>query len=159
MADSTSDSSGNPVALPAAGAEVHAGGLSVYKPGQGYYTRMGTVVGVSVVSLLGILWLWEYMRAITIEGVNPLYVAAGGAIILGGLITFLMYYVVFVKARSVDFLIATEGEMKKVNWSTRREVIGSTTAVIVTALAITVFCYLIDRAFFWFFAQIKVLDV
>jgi preprotein translocase SecE subunit len=159
MADSTSDSSGNPVALPAAGAEVHAGGLSVYKPGQGYYTRMGTVVGVSVVSLLGILWLWEYMRAITIEGVNPLYVAAGGAIIVGGLITLLMYYLVFVKARSVDFLIATEGEMKKVNWSTRREVIGSTTAVIVTAMAITVFCYLIDRAFFWFFAQIKVLDV
>ena len=159
MADSTSDSSGNPVALPASGAEVHAGGLSVYKPGQGYYTRMGTVVGVSVVSLLGILWLWEYMRAITIQGVNPLYVAAGGAIIVGGLITFLMYYLVFVKSRSVDFLIATEGEMKKVNWSTRREVIGSTTAVIVTAMAITVFCYLIDRAFFWFFAQIKVLDV
>jgi preprotein translocase SecE subunit len=120
---------------------------------------MGTVVGVSVVSLLGILWLWEYMRAITIEGVNPLYVAAGGAIIVGGLVTFLMYYLVFVKARSVDFLIATEGELKKVNWSTRREVIGSTTAVIVTAMAITVFCYLIDRAFFWFFAQIKVLDV
>jgi preprotein translocase SecE subunit len=159
MADSTSDSSSNPVALPASGADVHAGGLSVYKPGQGYYTRMGTVVGVSVVSLLGILWLWEYMRAITIEGVNPLYVAAGGAIIVGGLITLLMYYLVFVKARSVDFLIATEGEMKKVNWSTRREVIGSTTAVIVTAMAITVFCYLIDRAFFWFFAQIKVLDV
>jgi len=159
MADSTSDSSGNPVALPAAGAEVHAGGLSVYKPGQGYYTRMGTVVGVSVVSLLGILWLWEYMRNIKIEGVNPLYVAAGGAIIVGALITFVMYYLVFVKPKSVDFLIATEGEMKKVNWSTRREVIGSTTAVIVTAMAITVFCYLIDRAFFWFFAQIKVLDV
>ena len=159
MADSTSDSSGNPVALPAAGAEVHAGGLSVYKPGQGYYTRMGTVVGVSVVSLLGILWLWEYMRAITIQGVNPLYVAAGGAIIVGGLITFLMYYLVFVKSRSVDFLIATEGEMKKVNWSTRREVIGSTTAVIVTAIVIAMFCFAIDRAFFWFFAQIKVLDV
>jgi preprotein translocase SecE subunit len=159
MADSTSDSSGNPVALPASGAEVHAGGLSVYKPGQGYYTRMGTVVGVSVVSLLGILWLWEYMRAITIQGVNPLYVAAGGAIIVGGLITFLMYYLVFVKSRSVDFLIATEGEMKKVNWSTRREVIGSTTAVIVTAIVIAMFCFAIDRAFFWFFAQIKVLDV
>ena len=159
MADSTSDSSGNPVALPASGAEVHAGGLSVYKPGQGYYTRMGTVVGVSVVSLLGILWLWEYMRAITIQGVNPLYVAAGGSIIVGGLITFLMYYLVFVKSRSVDFLIATEGEMKKVNWSTRREVIGSTTAVIVTAIVIAMFCFAIDRAFFWFFAQIKVLDV
>jgi len=157
MADSTADSSNNPVALPTA--DAHTGGLSIYKPGQGYYTRMGTVVGVSVVSLLGILWLWEYIRNFKIEGVNPLYVAAGGAIIVGGLITFLMYYLVFVKARSVDFLIATEGEMKKVNWSTRREVVGSTAAVIVTAIVIAVFCFGIDRAFFWFFAQIKVLDV
>jgi len=29
----------------------------------------------------------------------------------------------------------------------------------VTVLVISVFCYGIDRAFFWFFAQIKVLDV
>jgi len=64
-----------------------------------------------------------------------------------------------VKPKSVDFLIATEGEMKKVNWSTRREVVGSTAAVIVTAIVIAVFCFGIDRAFFWFFAQIKVLDV
>ena len=158
MADSTSDSSSNPVALPASGADVHAGGLSVYKPGQGYYTRMGTVVGVSVVSLLGILWLWEYMRAITIEGVNPLYVAAGGAIIVGGLITLLMYYLVFVKARSVDFLIATEGEMKKVNWSTRREVVGSATAVIFTAVVLALFCWGLEIFFVWFFQLIKVLE-
>ena len=157
MADSTPNPTSN-MAI-AGGEEVHAGGLSMYKPGQGYYTRMGTVVGVSVVSLLGILWLWEYMRNIKIEGVNPLYVAAGGAIIVGALITFVMYYLVFVKAKSVDFLIATEGEMKKVNWSTRREVVGSTTAVIVTAIVIAAFCFGIDRAFFWFFAQIKVLDV
>ena len=134
-------------------------GLSVYKPGQGYYTRMGTVVGVALVSLLGLLWLWEYFKLIPIGSTNPLYVAATGAILVGGAITAITYYLVFVKPGSVDFLIATEGEMKKVNWSTRREVIGSTTAVIVTAMAITVFCYLIDRAFFWFFAQIKVLDV
>jgi hypothetical protein len=25
----------------------------------------------------------------------------------------------------VDFMIATEGELKKVNWSTRREIVGS----------------------------------
>ena len=156
MADSTAGSSGNPVALPTA--DVHAGGLSIYKPGQGYYTRMGTVVGVSVVSLLGILWLWEYMRNIKIEGVNPLYVAAGGAIIVGALITFVMYYLVFVKAKSVDFLIATEGEMKKVNWSTRREVTNSTGVVIFTMLAISVFCFVCDRLFAWVFLQIGVLD-
>jgi len=134
-------------------------GFSVYKPGQGYYTRMGTVVGVSIVSLLGILWMWEYMKGWKVGGVNPLYVATAGAIVIGAVITYIMYLLVFVKPKTVDFLIATEGEMKKVNWSTRREVVGSTTAVIVTAVIIAVFCFGIDRAFFWFFAQIKVLDV
>jgi preprotein translocase SecE subunit len=137
--------------------EVHAGGLSVYKAGQGYYTRMGTVVGVSVVSLLGILWLWEYLRAIKIDGVNPLYVAAGGAILIATAVTFVMYYLVFVKAKTVDFLIATEGEMKKVNWSTRREVIGSTWAVVVTAVVIAVFCWGLEIVFVAFFQWIKVL--
>jgi preprotein translocase SecE subunit len=134
-------------------------GFSVYKPGQGYYTRMGTVIGASAVSLLGILWMWEYMKAWKVGAVNPLYVATGGAILIGAVITYIMYSLVFVKPKSVDFLIATEGEMKKVNWSTRREVVGSTAAVIVTAIVIAVFCFGIDRAFFWFFAQIKVLDV
>ena len=159
MADSTSDSSSKSVALSASGAEAHAGRLSVYKPGQGYYTRMGTVVGVSLVSLLGILWLWEFMEAIKIEGINSLYVAAIGAILIGGVITFAMYYLVFVKPGSVDFLIATEGEMKKVNWSTRREVVGSTAAVITTAVILALFCWLLELLFVWFFQLIQVLKV
>jgi preprotein translocase SecE subunit len=154
---SMAESNDSPTTPPAAAAEAPRG-LSVYKPGQGYYTRMGTVVGVAIVTLLGILWAWEYMQGWKIGSVNPLYVATGGAIVIGGLVTFVMYMLVFVKPRTVDFLIATEGEMKKVNWSTRREVIGSTGAVIVTAIAIAVFCYVIDIGFFAFFRQINVLD-
>ena len=156
MADSTPNPTSNMAV--AAGEEARAGGLSMYKPGQGYYTRMGTVVGVSIISLLGILWLWEYMRAIKIEGVNPLYVSAGGAILIGSIITFVMYYLVFVKPKTVDFLIATEAEMKKVNWSTRREVIGSTGAVILHAVFLALFCWGLEIAFVWFFQQIKVLE-
>ena len=65
----------------------HHGGLSIYKPGQGYYTRMGTVVGATMVSLLGILWLWSYLIKMRIGSLNPLLAAAGGSIIIGGLIT------------------------------------------------------------------------
>lgn len=133
-------------------------GLSVYKPGQGYYTRMGTVVGVALVSLLGLLWLWEYFKLIPIGSTNPLYVAATGAILVGGAITAITYYLVFVKPGSVDFLIATEGEMKKVNWSTRREVVGSATAVIVTAVILALFCWGLEIFFVWFFQLIKVLE-
>jgi preprotein translocase SecE subunit len=133
-------------------------GLSVYKAGQGYYTRMGTVIFVALVAMLGILWAWDYLKAIRIDGVNELYVAATGAIVVGAVITFVAYLYVFVKPKSVDFLIATEGEMKKVNWSTRREVMGSTTAVIVTAVVLTVFCYTIDIGFTWLFQLMRVLD-
>ncbi|MFN5497683.1 MAG: preprotein translocase subunit SecE [bacterium] len=133
-------------------------GLSVYKPGQGYYTRMGTVVGVALVSLLGLLWLWEYFKLIPIGSTNPLYVAATGAILVGGAITAITYYLVFVKPGSVDFLIATEGEMKKVNWSTRREVVGSATAVIFTAVVLALFCWGLEIFFVWFFQLIKVLE-
>ena len=90
-------------------------GFNVYKPGQGYYTRMGSVVGVALVSLLGVIWLWEILKSLTL-GANPIYVAAGGSILVGAIIALITYYLVFVKSRSVDFLIATEGEMKKVNW-------------------------------------------
>ena len=48
--------------------------------------------------------------------------------------------------------------MKKVNWSTRREVIGSTTAVIMTAVILTVFCYVIDIGFVALFRLMRVLD-
>lgn len=134
-------------------------GLSVYKGGQGYYTRMGTVIGVALVSILGLLWLWKYLERFRVGEVNPLYVAAAGTILVGGILTFVLYWLVFVKPRSVDFLIATEGEMKKVNWSTKREVQGSTAAVIFTMLALTAFCFVIDKGFFAFFAWIKVLDL
>lgn len=134
-------------------------GMSVYKAGQGYYTRLGTVVGVSLVSLLGLLWAWDYLKLVKISGVNPLYVAAGGAIAIGVLITVFTYYLVFVKPRTVDFLIATEGEMKKINWSTRREIVGSTTAVIFTAFFLALFCWVLELVFVWFFQLIRVLDV
>lgn len=136
-----------------------SGGLSVYKAGQGYYTRMGTVVGVSLVTLLGVLWLWDYMKAIKIGSVNPLYVATAGSVLVAGVVVAILYYFVFIKPRSVDFLIATEGEMKKVNWSTRREIVGSTSAVIATTFIIAAFCWMLDNGFFAFFAWIKVLDV
>ena len=35
------------------------------------------------------------------------------------------------KPTNVDFLIATDSEMKKVNWTSRKELIGSTKVVII----------------------------
>jgi preprotein translocase SecE subunit len=76
---------------------------------------------------------------------------------LGGLGSF-AFWALGRNEKTVDFLIATEGEMRKVNWSTRREVINSTGVVILTMIVIALFCFVCDQAFAWGFLQVGVLD-
>ena len=58
------------------------------------------------------------------------------------------------KPTNVDFLIATDSEMKKVNWTTRAELIGSTKVVIFFMMIIAAVLFLIDvlfgYVFYWF---------
>ena len=56
-------------------------------------------------------------------------------------------------------MIATEGEMKKVNWSTRREIFGSTWVVIGLTVFIAIICFGFDRMFQYIFTLMKVLEV
>ncbi|MCK4850305.1 MAG: preprotein translocase subunit SecE [Phycisphaerae bacterium] len=44
-------------------------------------------------------------------------------------------------------MIATEGEMKKVSWSSKKEIIGSTKVVIVTLLIMGLVLFLVDLFF------------
>jgi preprotein translocase SecE subunit len=55
-------------------------------------------------------------------------------------------------------MIATEGEMKKVNWSSRREVLGSTWIVIALTIFIAILCFSYDRIFQIFFQWMGVLE-
>ena len=62
------------------------------------------------------------------------------------------------KPSSVDFLIATDSEMKKVNWTTQKELMGSTKIVIgfVFVMAILLFSYdLFFQFLFWLFGVLK----
>ncbi|MBL8964243.1 MAG: preprotein translocase subunit SecE [Phycisphaerae bacterium] len=54
-------------------------------------------------------------------------------------------------------MIATDGEMKKVNWSTRREVLGSTWVVIGACFLIATFLFIVDIAFSSFFEFVGLL--
>ena len=58
----------------------------------------------------------------------------------------------------VDFLIATEGEMKKVNWSTRREILGSTWVVIGLTFVVALIIGVLDLTYSSFFSWVNVLD-
>ncbi|MCL4222633.1 MAG: preprotein translocase subunit SecE [Phycisphaerales bacterium] len=94
----------------------------------------------------------------SIELFPRLYVQASiaGVIILFG--TICLYWLVGIRPGTVDFLVATDGEMKKVNWSTRKEIIGSTQVVIVAAVLIAGILFIIDLAFSNLFKLIGVLE-
>ena len=130
----------------------------IYKGGQGYYTRMGTTIGASLLGMLGLYWLWGYAISVRVGTINQNYVAGGICLIVGAIVGAIIYYYVFLKPSSGDFLIATEGEMKKVNWSTRREIVGSTGVVIFLMFVATVFIFIIDQILVLIFTSIGVLE-
>jgi preprotein translocase subunit SecE len=73
------------------------------------------------------------------------------------ILSVLLYWVACVHRKSCDFLIATDGEMKKVNWTSRRELISSTKVVIVVTVLMALLLFFVDWAFMRFFRAIGVL--
>ncbi|HEV58615.1 MAG TPA: preprotein translocase subunit SecE, partial [Phycisphaerales bacterium] len=50
-----------------------------------------------------------------------------------------------------DFFIAAEGEIKKVRWSTRKEIMASTTIVVIVVFVFSVLLFAADFFFAWLF--------
>jgi preprotein translocase subunit SecE len=99
--------------------------MQIYKPGQGKYSRLISGISVAVIIAAGCWRLYERLAA---TDLNPwivfllplvVFVAAGVAL-----------YWLLNRPSVADFLIAAEGELKKVNWSSRKEVAVSTGVVI-----------------------------
>ncbi len=136
------------------------GFFEVYKPGQGYYTRLGTGVFFGVLVLWAAQFAWEQMAMFqTDQKPWTLYLRYGVpvAILIG--LGLLLYWITCVNRRAVDFFIATEGEMKKVSWSSRREVIGSTKVVIWVVIIMATILFVVDLVFMMFFNWIGVLKI
>ena len=134
------------------------GGLRIYKPGQGYYIRLGTAIGGGVLAMWGAYFLRQELEGM-LDPKNPYalpiqYGVAVGFMLAMGL---LLYWVVGLNRKANDFFVATEGEMKKVNWSSRQEVVRSTKVVIVTVVLMGVFLFVADMLFMEFFSSIEVL--
>ena len=52
-----------------------------------------------------------------------------------------------------DFLVATEAEMNKVSWSSRRRLAQDTIVVLVTCLILTAFLLLVDLFWGWLLSR------
>jgi preprotein translocase subunit SecE len=114
----------------------------MYKPGQGKYSRLGTGFAVGTIVAIGCYQLMQMLRA---SDVNPWIATMVPAAILTGTLVFLWW--LLNRPSVADFLIAAEGELKKVNWSSRREVAVSTLVVIIVVLVMATLLGMTDFIF------------
>jgi len=108
-------------------------GLSVYKRGQGKYTRMISALGGAVIVAIGCLQLYRTLDAADVSLWVETMVPVGLFIALSVLMMWMVN-----NPNIADFMISAEGEMKKVNWSTRQEVMVSTVVVISVVIILAV---------------------
>ena len=131
----------------------------MYKRGQGYYTRMGTAVGGGILILAGADFLYRQLDVFDTNAAWTLWLRVGIPIAIVVGLGLLLFWIVGVNRKTCDFMIATEGEMKKVSWSSKRELIGSTKVVILFSILIAALLFVTDIAFIQLFGAIKVLKV
>ena len=121
--------------------------FEIYKRGQGYYTRLYSALMMFVIVAFGCYALHEKLLGTNIW-VKTL-VPAGLCVVLGFLIYWLMN-----KPNFADFLIAAEGEIKKVSWSSRKEIVVSTFIVIFVVASMTIMLFAADFVFKYLFMEI-----
>ena len=140
--------------------------FSIHKAGQGYWTRMCTVIGSALLVVLIGNFLYVALKTRTNLDVGrdgagrlvagfPYWKLSIVGVLTVGALAVLWHYLN--KASVVDFLIATESEMKKVNWTSRKDLFGSTKVVILFMFLIAAALFVIDVVFGYFFFIIKVL--
>lgn len=86
-----------------------------------------------------------------------LYIQAATAVLILGVFS-LVLWITLNKPKMVDFMIATEAEMKKVNWPSRQEVIGSTIVVICGTFLLVVILFVVNLVFGFIFSKINILE-
>ncbi len=123
--------------------------FDIYKRGQGKYTRLCSAFGAAIIAGLGCLRLYKKLQATDLGLWVETMVPACLFVVLGVLIFWLVN-----KPSIADFMIAAEGEMKKVSWSSRKEIAVSTFIVIVVVILMAVLLGVVDVSFEVFFSNI-----
>lgn len=144
------------------------GFFSIYKKGQGYWTRLLTCIAATCLLALIAQWVFTHSRLWLIEGLTSPERTADAARALGRniaagiggglfLIGAFFAWKIINSPRGAEFLITTDSEMKRVNWATTKEVVGSTRVVVLFLFFICMFLFFSDIVFGFFFHFIGVL--
>jgi len=120
--------------------------FDIYKPGQGKYTRLCSAVTGAVIVGLGCMQLYKKLEATGLGIWAETLIPVALFVVLGGLAFWLVN-----KPSVADFMVAAEGEVKKVSWSSRKEVSVSTFIVILVVTILAVILGITDLIFSLFF--------
>jgi len=103
--------------------------LEIYKHGQGKYTRLWSGVGAAVIIGLGCYRLYEKLGVLTNNLWLQTMIPTVVFVVLAGSVFWAIN-----RPSIADFMIAAEGEVKKVSWSSRQEIAVSTFIVMVVVV-------------------------
>lgn len=152
---------GNRPPEPRRAADDKGGFFRIHKKGQGYWTRMGTAAAAALIGALTANFLYHHLPVwLGAAGVSqgqtrPVAIYIIAALLIGyGLLVFWLMN----KANNADFLIATDSEMKKVNWTSRQQLIGSTKVVIIFMFLVAALLFAFDIIFGYLFYFLGVLQ-
>jgi preprotein translocase subunit SecE len=130
--------------------------FEIYKPGQGYHTRIWSAMTMGALVCWFAYFVYQKLSVVD-AGAATKIIQVGIPVAIICLLGLFGYWLLARKVRVCDFLIATEGEMKKVNWTTRKDIIGSTKVVVCVVVALGLMLFLVDMFFTQFFRWITVL--
>jgi preprotein translocase subunit SecE len=123
--------------------------MQIYKPGQGKYTRLTSGITTAVVVAIGCWRLYYRLEA----SVENLWIVTMVPVAIFVATSVLLYWLLN-KPSVANFLIAAEGELKKVNWSSRKEIAVSTIVVIIVVVAMAALLGATDLVFLFVFKKL-----
>ena len=123
--------------------------IEIYKKSQGKNTRLISSFVMAIICAVGCYRLYDLLYATDLNKWVQTMVPAGLFVLLCMLIFWLIN-----KPSLADFLILAEGEMKKVSWSSRKEIVVSTIVVISVVVILAALLGFMDLFLTWFFDKI-----
>jgi preprotein translocase subunit SecE len=119
--------------------------LHIYKRGHGYYTRLWSAIACLLLAAIG---CYKLHSKLALTG-NPWVQNLTPAVVWAAIAWFV--YWLSNRPNLADFLIAAEGELKKVSWSSKQQVVSSTIIVIFVVILTSVLLGSVDVLFRLFF--------